>query len=348
MRYSEVCVETIACALPAEVVTSAGLEERLRPLYERLRLPAGRLELMTGIRERRVWPAGMRPSEAAALAGKTALAQAGVGPEAVDALFHCAVCRDFLEPATATAVHRLLELPGKALNFDISNACLGVLSGMITAANMIELGQIRTALVVTGEQSRPLMEATVEHLLHDGTVTRQSSKNAFASLTIGSAAAAVLLTRRGDSRAGHRFLGGATRCNSRYNHLCQGTSDSGMGGGARPLMNTDSEELLVRGVEVAKETWDVFKQELGWTEATPDLVCTHQVGRIHRDRLYTTLGLDPAKDFATVETLGNCGSASLPATAALAIEAGRLQRGQKLAMLGIGSGINCTMLAVEW
>jgi len=72
MRYENVCIESLAIALPEERWTSAHLEERLRPLYERLKLPEGRLELMSGIRERRMWPAGMRPSDASAAAGKAA------------------------------------------------------------------------------------------------------------------------------------------------------------------------------------------------------------------------------------------------------------------------------------
>lgn len=348
MRYHHVCIEALAAVLPPEVLTSVEIERRLAPLYRRLKLPEGRLELMSGIRERRLWPAGMLPSEASAAAGRRALAQAGIAPGAVDCVFHCAVSRDCLEPATATAVHRLLALPAQALNFDISNACLGVLSGMITAANLIELGQAEVALVVAGENSRPLTEATLQHLLQDDTLTRQSVKDAFASLTIGSAAAAVLLTRDRVSRAGHRFLGGATRAHTAFDHLCRGTADAGMHGTSRPLMATDSEELLVRGIETAVPTWQACCAELGWTATTPDTVCTHQVGRVHRDRLFAALGLDPARDFATLEFLGNCGSASLPATAALAVEAGRLAPGARLALLGIGSGINCTMLGVEW
>ena len=64
--------------------------------------------------------------------------------------------------------------------------------------------------------------------------------------------------------------------------------------------------------------------------------------------MFESLGLDPAIDFATLETLGNTGAAALPITMALGIEQGRLQQGDRVAMLGIGSGINCQMLAVEW
>ena len=112
-------------------------------------------------------------------------------------------------------------------------------------------------------------------------------------------------------------------------------------------MQTDSEELLKQGVAVARDAWVETKAELGWTDDTADVICTHQVGKRHSQYLYDALSLDRRKDFSTVETLGNCGSASLPATAAMAIEAGRLQPGQNMALLGIGSGINCMMLGVK-
>ncbi|MEX2559161.1 MAG: 3-oxoacyl-ACP synthase III, partial [Pirellulales bacterium] len=63
MRYRNVCLEAFGYTLPDEIVTSAEIERRLAPLYTRLGLPEGRLELMTGIRERRFWPAGTLPSQ---------------------------------------------------------------------------------------------------------------------------------------------------------------------------------------------------------------------------------------------------------------------------------------------
>ncbi len=64
--------------------------------------------------------------------------------------------------------------------------------------------------------------------------------------------------------------------------------------------------------------------------------------------MFERLGLDPAKDYGTLEELGNTGSAALPVTMALGLEAEAPPAGSLLALLGIGSGINCVMLAAEW
>jgi 3-oxoacyl-[acyl-carrier-protein] synthase-3 len=131
-----------------KIVTSDQIEE-IGSLYKRLRLPAGRLELMSGIRQRRLWPAGTRPSEAATLAGKRVLAEAEIAATEVECLIFTSVSRDMMEPATASFVHDKLGLSSQALVFDISNACLGFLDGMVMLANMIELGQVKNGLIVS-------------------------------------------------------------------------------------------------------------------------------------------------------------------------------------------------------
>jgi 3-oxoacyl-[acyl-carrier-protein] synthase-3 len=348
MRYKDVCIEAIGYVLPDRRVTSAAIEKWLRPVYERLHLPEGRLELMTGIRERRFWKRGTRPSTVSARAGAAALEKAGVSPDDVGCLLHCSVSRDFVEPATSTVVHKLLKLPSHAMNFDISNACLGVVTGMVMMANMIQLGQIETGVIVSGEHGGPLVEGTVERLLNDPTLTRKSIKSHVASLTIGSAAAAVVMTHASKSRTGHRLLGAVHSSDTTFNHLCQGNADCGMTDSTDVAMMTDSHELLVRGIEVAAGTWQLLEKEIGWTRDTPDAICGHQVGKAHREALYERVGLDPRKDFSTYEFLGNCGSASLPVTAAMAEEAGHLKPGDNVALMGIGSGINCAILAATW
>ncbi len=348
MRYKNVNIVDFACELPENRLSSQEIEERLQPLYKRLRLPEGRLELMTGIRERRFWQEGTLPSQASIRAARKLLSATATAPAEIGCLLHCSVSRDFVEPATSTVVHRALSLPDTTLNFDISNACLGLVSGIMVLANMIELGQIECGLAVCGENAWPLLENTIQLLNADLSLTRQTIKAQFASLTIGSAAAAVLLKHRAAAPGGHRLLAAASYSNCRHNDLCQGDATGGMTAGSQPLMQTDSHELMLQGVAVAAEMWAALKQESGWDNDSPEVICGHQVGKFHRDLLFQTLQLAVEKDFPTFPFLGNCGSASLPATCALASEAGVLQPGRKAALLGIGSGINSAGLAVEW
>ncbi len=341
MRYTNVCIESLGCVLPDQVVTSEEIERRLRPFYERLNLPEGRLELMSGVRERRFWAPNTRSSAVAALAGRQALDLARLPLEQIGCLVHASVCRDFLEPATANLVHQQLDLPPQTMLFDLSNACLGVLNGMTMVANMIELGQIRAGIVVSGECAEQLVENTIRLLLTDERITRSSSKQSFASLTIGSAAAAVVLTHADISRTGHRLLGGAVRSATQFHDLCQGSADD-------VLMQTQSEMLMQHGCKLAAATWRDLHETLDWSPDAVDQTFCHQVGSAHSKLMEQTLKLDPAQDFTTYEWLGNTGSAALPSTMALGVEQNVISKGNRVALLGIGSGINCMMLGVEW
>ncbi len=347
MRYHNVCLEAFAYTLPDEVVTSAEIERRLEPLYQRLRLPEGRLELMTGIVERRFWPRGMLPSVKSVETAEKAIRLAGIDRQSIGVLVHGSVCRDYLEPATACGVHHRLGLSRQCLVFDVSNACLGLLNGIVQIANMIELGQIRAGLVVGTESARPLVETTIEHLNRDTTLSRRDVKAAIASLTIGSGSAAVLLVDRSLSRTGNRLRGGVFRAHSDGCGLCRSDRDSS-GDDMQPLMWTDSESLMQQGVETAGRALPEFLDDVAWSADDITRTFCHQVGRAHQKLMFDTLGLDPSMDYSTLRWLGNTGSVALPITAALGIEAGHLRGGDRVALLGIGSGINVLMLAVDW
>ncbi len=343
IHFQNVCLDTFGYALPPRVITSADIEAQLATLYQRLRLPAGRLELMSGIRERRLWPEGTRPSQAATLAGQQVLAAAHIDPADLDCLIFTSVSRDMMEPATASFVHAALGLPPTALIFDISNACLGFLDGMVMLANMLELGQVRNGLVVSGETAEELLSSTLANLQADDQISRKDIKPVFASLTIGSGSIGLYMRRVKKNEDRPRLVHGAWRANTRYSDLCHGGQS-----GAATLMATNSEELLHRGVETAEETWRVFSAKSGWRESDIDRFFCHQVGSAHARLLFSSLGLDPTKNFATLASLGNVGSVSAPITMAMAIDQGAYRPGQKGALLGIGSGINCLMLGVEW
>jgi acyl-CoA:acyl-CoA alkyltransferase len=347
MKYQHVCLESLAYTLPEEVVSSEELEQRLEPLYSRLRLPVGRLELMTGIRERRFWKPGTMPSEISVISANRAIEAAGFKREDVGALIHGSVCRDYLEPATSCGVHHRLELPRSCVAYDVSNACLGVLNGVSQVANMIELGQIRAGLVVGTEGSRELLETTTAVLNADQSLTRESVKPAMASLTIGSASAAILLVHRDISRTGNRLLSATIRCNTAGHELCHSGRDEAAGGGMKPTMQTDAETLMHEGIAIGREAFDHFLTELGWSVGDIDKTACHQVGSPQRKLMLETFGIDPAIDFITFPWLGNTGAAAMPTTLAVGIEQGHYQPGNRVAMLGIGSGINVLMLALE-
>jgi 3-oxoacyl-[acyl-carrier-protein] synthase-3 len=206
---------------------------------------------------------------------------------------------------------------------------------------MIELGQIRAGIVVGTECGRELVENTIARLNADQSLTRESIKDSIASLTIGSASVAIVLSDEELSQTGNRLSGAVVYCDTSHHELCRSR-------GLETMMDTDSETLMRQGIATGVETFRRFLGVAGWEPEDIHRTFCHQVGAAHRKLMLESLGLDLANDYATFQTLGNTGAAALPVTMALGIEQGQLQAGDHVAMLGIGSGINCQMLAVEW
>ena len=341
MQYQRVCLESLGYTLPSEVVTTVALEQRLAPVYERLQLPEGRLELMTGIRERRFYQPGTVPSTPSLTSAERAIAVAEIDRSQIGALLHGSVCRDFLEPATACSVHNRLNLAADCMIYDVSNACLGVLTGVLQVANMIELGQIRAGLVVGTECGRTLVDNTVQRLNEDTSLTRKDIKTLVASLTIGSGSVAMLLCDKEISRTQNRMTAASVLARTEHHQLCQSH-------GLDTFMQTDSEELMKQGVATGAETFERFLAETGWQRDDIDKTICHQVGIAHQKMLFAALDLSPKLDYGTLETFGNTGAAAVPLTMAMAVEEGHIQAGDQVALLGIGSGINSQMLGFQW
>ncbi len=337
MRYTKVHLSGLAYELAPNVVASSELERRIEPVYRALRFQVGQLEALTGIRERRWWDEGFKLSEGAARAGRKALEKAGVEAGDLGALIYAGVCRESSEPATACAVASRLGAGKDCAVFDISNACLGVLSGIVDVANRIELGQIKAGLVVSCESAREINESMIASMIQ--TPTMEHFKLSIATLTGGSGAVAVLLTDSSLRRKGPRLLGGTTQAAPQHWDLCRWEHD---------FMRTDAPAVLKHGVELARGTWARFTSHLGWGAVGPDKTICHQVGGPHRAAVLQAFGVSEDKDFSTYSHLGNIGTVSLPLTAALADERGFLNKGDRVGFLGIGSGLNCMMLGWEW
>jgi 3-oxoacyl-[acyl-carrier-protein] synthase-3 len=220
MKYSRVQMESIGYELPPVVITSEDLEQRLLPMYDALHIAPGQLQALTGINERRWWEKGHVLSDGAADAARKALEQSNVEAKDIEALVYTGVCRENFEPATACAVASQLGIGQDANIYDISNACLGVMNGIIDIANRIELKQIRAGMVVSCESSREIVEIMIERMLSDKSMTMFT--NSLATLTGGSGAAAVLLTDGSfDNKDTHRLLGGANQSAPEFHELCR-------------------------------------------------------------------------------------------------------------------------------
>ncbi|HCC48803.1 MAG TPA: 3-oxoacyl-ACP synthase III [Elusimicrobia bacterium] len=336
MKYTKVHVNAIGYELGPNVVTSSELEKRIEPMLTALHVPLGQLEALTGIRERRWWDPGFELSEGAARAARKALEQAGLAPADLGVLIYAGVCREHSEPATATAVADKLGVSPATAVYDISNACLGVLNGMLDIANRIELGQIKAGLVVSCESSREINDAMIAHMLANRNF--ETFRLSLATLTGGSGAVAVLLTD-GSSGPGHQLLGGVYRSACAHHKLCIWHRDH---------MSTDATAVLKHGVALGKETWADLMAGLSLTPAQVDKVICHQVGGAHKKTVLEALGVPEAKDFSTYEYLGNMGTAALPTAAAIAGERDFLAPGDTVGLLGIGSGLNTIMMALKW
>ncbi|QYJ76527.1 3-oxoacyl-ACP synthase III [Shewanella sp. FJAT-52076] len=349
MKYSRVFINSMAYELAPVVVSSSELEQRLAPLYQKFRIPMGQLAALTGIRERRWWPLGHKLSDGAIAAANKALNETGLKATDLGAVVYTGVCRDQHEPATACRIAAALGVGRDSAIYDISNACLGVLSGILDIANRIELGQIRAGLVVSCESARDIVDATIERMLEEPTM--QNFAQSLATLTGGSGAVAVLLTDGSFNLAtarNHQLLGASQLAAPEHHELCQwGLQETGHRL-YREFMRTDAVALLKEGVELAKQTWQHFLGQREWLASQVDKVICHQVGAANRKQVLSALQIPEEKEFPTFAELGNMGTVSLPVSAAIAHDQGFLRPGDQVSFLGIGSGLNCMMLGLRW
>ncbi len=333
-RFANVALLSVASVIPTRVTTSDDIESRLAPALKRIGLRSGMLRRVAGVVERRNWAAGESSDAATVAAGERALAEAGVDASEVGLLINTSVTRRHLEPSVAVGLHHGLGLPSSAVNFDIANACLGFVNGMSLASSMIESGQIRYAIIVNGEDADEIQVNTIDRLLTaDG--DRDAFMSEFASLTLGSGAAAAVLGRADEHPEGHRILGGVTRAATQFHQLCVGSVDG---------MFTDAKALLRGGLDLVVSAWKEAAGEWNWSSM--DRYITHQVSSVHTSAIVKAAKLDRSRVPTTFPQLGNVGPASIPIT--LDQEKKNLTRGDRVLLMGVGSGLNTGMMELAW
>lgn len=360
LRCNEtVVLQSVGTHLPRERVSTASLEDRLAPLYERFNIPRGQLQSMTGIVERRFWPKEVSLAHEGAKAAQDALSRGEVPVQAIGCLIYASVCREAFEPATACMVaHHLanfgLVLPEEVELIDLSNACLGAMNAIFDLVAKIQSAQIRAGMVVLCESAREINEIAIAQMLQNSDL--EHFKVSLATLTGGSGAAAIVVSDGGFGDGWGRIVGGVGKSDYQWHRLCRWEVQRRWeslpllgkeGYSWEERMRTDSVAVLEHGLALGRRTFAAFLEHLDWTRE--DIACSvgHQVGRVHQQRMLETLKLDPQRDQQTFQVLGNTGSAAIALTLAQSWEEGRIQAGDRVALLGIGSGLNCVMLGVQ-
>jgi 3-oxoacyl-[acyl-carrier-protein] synthase-3 len=205
---------------------------------------------------------------------------------------------------------------------------------MQLAATMIDAGRIAYALVVDGEGARHTHEVTLARLARPD-ATRDDVLSQFATLTLGSGAAAMVLGLAEAHPEGHRLVGGVMRAETEHHELCIGDLES---------MQTDARGLLDAGMALSRATWEDAKAHFDWADM--DRYIAHQVSQVHTAAMCRTLRIDSDRVPRSFPLRGNMGPASIPFT--LATQVDSLQTGDRVLLMGVGSGLNACCTELAW
>ena len=349
-KFDNVRIDSFAVNMPTSGMTTDQLEERLAPLYQKLKIPVGTFEKLTGIKNRCFWDPKVSPSQVSTVAACKALEQSSLKKEQIQALFSCSITRDYFEPATSCIVHNELGLPESTMALDISNACLGFMNGIVLMSNLIESGMIQCGLLVSGETISKPVEYCIGHILGKSDITRDELLKLLPTLTLGSGSVAYILAHKDITPSTHKILGGVTKSATVHHDLCNGNGDycHFHEGEFDPIMTTESGKLISSAAKLGGRAWKQMSEVMGWSKDDIDHIFCHQVGKQVNEGFYRTMGLDFHKEFTIYERYGNLASAALPSALVIGSAEKNIKVGEKILMTGFGSGLNTVFLGIEW
>ena len=296
----------------------------------------------TGIRERRVVAAGQATSDLAVAAAREALADAQVGPDAVDSLVVATCTPDQPLPSTAAFVARALGMHCPAV--DLVAACAGWVYGLVSCAGMITAGVSRSTLLVGAEVLSQWMDPTDRTTLP----------------LFGDGGAAALLTPAVNdaARDGQALPGLITWDLGVDGDACDLLSVPG-GGSRRPAsaetlasgdhyMKMHGREVFRRAVRAVESSCTTVLDEAGIHPRQIALFVPHQANARIVDAILPRVGLAPSQTVMNIDRYGNTSAASIPIALCEAAVAGRLKDGDLVLFAGFGAGMTWGTALLRW
>lgn len=311
--------------LPERIVTNQELASMMDTSDEWIRT-------RTGIEERRVVSTETTHFMGAE-AARGAIALAGVNPEDIDLVIVSTVTPDYFTPSAACLIANELKLSGAPACFDINAACAGFVFALNTARLYLELGERKTALVVSSEMLTKITDyedrATCI-LFGDGAgaVVVQADSTKMYANCLGSDPA-------GSSKL---FARAILPSNPFMEHPFDPLSDG--------LPETRGKYLYQDGKEVYKFATRILPrvvqdacEKAGITVDDLALIVPHQANRRILETAAKHLGISIDKMFINIEKYGNSSSACMPICLCEAVAEGKLKRGDKFCLVGFGGGL---------
>jgi 3-oxoacyl-[acyl-carrier-protein] synthase-3 len=223
-------IESIGVKMPVKRLTTS-------ELLNKIKTPCiNKFGLLTGIRERKVCSSGEDSFSLAVDAAKDCLSYSRYRADELDMIINCSITKykdglsHLYEPAFSTLIKKAIGA-GKAITFDISNACAGMLTGVYIAEKFIRQGVIKTCMIVSGEYISNICDNAIKNI-------KTSLSSELSSLTLGDCGAAAILERTTDEKNGLIVSGFTTL--SKYSSLCTGRQNRNAPGGR---MKTNAKKI---------------------------------------------------------------------------------------------------------
>jgi len=314
---------------PERILTNADLERLVDTSDEWIRS-------RTGIRERRVAAPHETTATLAAIAGKRAIAVAGLQPDDIDLILVGTLTPDYWMPATAVLVKEAIGNT-RAVAFDVMAACSGFVYGYATADAFLRSGVYKNALVIGAELLTRFLDF--------------SDRNT--CILFGDGAGAVVLSASDEPGGGMEGMELTTDPDGAYMIWLPS------GGSKSP----PSAETIARGEHYVRmegrETYRFATKTLassalkaidraGWKPEEVDLFIPHQANIRIIESVAKGLNMSMDKMFVNVDKYGNTSAASVGIALAEAVDSGRVQIGSKIVFVAFGAGFTSGAAAVEW
>ena len=282
----------------------------------------------TGIKSRHLAEPDTTSSELALEASRRALASAGIDATALDLIIVATSTPDCIFPSTACLLQSKLGNVG-AMAFDIQAVCAGFVYALSIGEKFIRSGSHKRVLIVGAETFSRILD-------WDDRAT---------CVLFGDGAGAVVL--EASEKPG--VLATAMHADGSFNDILSvpGSIRNGQVTGD-PFLRMDGQAVFKFAVrvlsEVAKESCDLA----GVAPGEIDWLVPHQANIRIIESTAKKLGLCMDKVIITVDRHGNTSAASIPLALDAAIRDGRIQRGHKVMLEGVGGGFTWGAVLLEF